>query len=107
MIVLNGKWKEEIIEAFIDTLNTAQTENLSKAATRDLLSKNLNAIEVIQIERAVLETKNKIIPQSDLTFFDAQKELRDLGVNNAVPTTSTTSFAKDKLVNNTNPYYSW
>ncbi len=98
--------KDEIIEAFIDTLNTAQTENLSKAATRDLLSKNLNAIEVKQIERSVLETKNKIIPQSDLTFFDAQKELRDLGVNNAVPTTSTTSFAKDKLVNNTNPYYS-
>jgi len=98
--------KDEIIEAFIDTLNTSQTENLSKAATRDLLSKNLNAIEVKQIERSVLETKNKIIPQSDLTFFDAQKELRDLGVNNAVPTTSTTSFAKDKLVNNTNPYYS-
>jgi len=98
--------KDEIIEAFIDTLNTSQTENLSKAATRDLLSKNLNAIEVKQIERSVLETKNKIIPQSDLTFFDAQKELRDLGVNNAVPTTSTTSFAKDKLINNTNPYYS-
>ena len=98
--------KDEIIETFIDTLNTAQTENLSKAATRELLSKNLNAIKVEPIDRSLLVPKNKITPQSDLTFFDAQKELRDLGVNNAVPTTSTTSFAKDKLVNNTNPYYS-
>ena len=98
--------KDEIIEAFIDTLNTAQTENLSKAATRELLSKNLNAIKVEPIDRSLLVPKNKITPQSDLTFFDAQKELRDLGVNNAVPTTSTTSFAKDKLINNTNPYYS-
>jgi len=99
--------KDEIIETFIDTLNKAQTENLSKAATRELLSKNLNAIKVEPVDRSLLVPKNKIIPQSDLTFFDAQKELRDLGVNNAVPTTSTTSFAKDKLVNNTNPYYSW
>ena len=98
--------KDEIIETFIDTLNTAQTENLSKAATRELLSKNLNDIKVEPIDRSLLVPKNKITPQSDLTFFDAQKELRDLGVNNAVPTTSTTSFAKDKLVNNTNPYYS-
>ena len=98
--------KDEIIETFIDTLNTAQTENLSKAATRELLSKNLNAIKVEPIDRSLLVPKNKITPQSDLTFFDAQKELRDLGVNNAVPTTSTTSFAKDKLINNTNPYYS-
>lgn len=98
--------KDEIIETFIDTLNKAQTENLSKAATRELLSKNLNAIKVEPVDRSLLVPKNKIIPQSDLTFFDAQKELRDLGVNNAVPTTSTTSFAKDKLVNNTNPYYS-
>jgi len=98
--------KDEIIETFIDTLNKAQTENLSKAATRELLSKNLNAIKVEPVDRSLLVPKNKIIPQSDLTFFDARKELRDLGVNNAVPTTSTTSFAKDKLVNNTNPYYS-
>ena len=98
--------KDEIIETFIDTLNKAQTENLSKAATRELLSKNLNAIKVEPVDRSLLVPKNKITPQSDLTFFDAQKELRDLGVNNAVPTTSTTSFAKDKLVNNTNPYYS-
>ena len=99
--------KDEIIETFIETLNTAQTENLSKAATRELLSKNLNDIKVEPINRSLLVPKNKITSQSDLTFFDAQKELRDLGVNNAVPTTSTTSFAKDKLVNNTNPYYSW
>ena len=99
--------KDEIIETFIDTLNKAQAENLSKAATRELLSKNLNAIKVEPVDRSVLVPKDKITPQSDLTFFDAQKELRDLGVNNAVPTTSTTSFAKDKLVNNTNPYYSW
>ena len=98
--------KDEIIETFIETLNTAQTENLSKAATRELLSKNLNDIKVEPINRSLLVPKNKIIPQSDLTFFDARKELRDLGVNNAVPTTSTTSFAKDKLINNTNPYYS-
>ena len=98
--------KDEIIETFIDTLNTAQTENLSKAATRELLSKNLNDIKVEPINRSLLVPKNKITSQSDLTFFDAQKELRDLGVNNAVPTTSTTSFAKDKLINNTNPYYS-
>ena len=99
--------KDEIIETFIDTLNKAQTENLSKAATRELLSKNLNAIKVEPVDRSLLVPKDKITPQADLTFFDAQKELRDLGVNNAVPTTSTTSFAKDKLVNNTNPYYSW
>ena len=98
--------KDEIIETFIETLNTAQTENLSKAATRELLSKNLNDIKVEPINRSLLVPKNKITSQSDLTFFDAQKELRDLGVNNAVPTTSTTSFAKDKLINNTNPYYS-
>jgi len=99
--------KDEIIETFIDTLNKAQTENLSKAATRELLSKNLNAIKVEPVDRSLLVPKDKITPQADLTFFDARKELRDLGVNNAVPTTSTTSFAKDKLVNNTNPYYSW
>ena len=99
--------KDEIIETFIDTLNKAQAENLSKAATRELLSKNLNAIKVEPVDRSLLVPKDKITPQADLTFFDARKELRDLGVNNAVPTTSTTSFAKDKLVNNTNPYYSW
>ena len=99
-------YKDEIIETFTETLDKAQAENLPKAETRKLLEENLRNIEIPRIERSLLVRKNKITPQSDLTFFDAQKELRDLGVNNAVPTTSTTSFAKDKLVNNTNPYYS-
>lgn len=99
-------YKDEIIETFTETLDKAQAENLPKAETRKLLEENLRNIEIPRIERSLLVRKNKITPQSDLTFFDAQKKLRDLGVNNAVPTTSTTSFAKDKLVNNTNPYYS-
>lgn len=99
-------YKDEIIETFTETLDKAQAENLPKAETRKLLEENLRNIEIPRIERSLLVRKNKITPQSDLTFFDAQKELRDLGVNNAVPTTSTTSFAKDKLINNTNPYYS-
>lgn len=99
--------KDLILDTFLNTLDTAKKDKLTKEKTRELLSKNLNDIEVKRIDFTDLTPKDKIEPQSDLTLNGLQKELRDKGINLAVPTTKTTSFVKDILINDTNPYFSW